>query len=638
MAKKTPKIRFAALIRVSSEKQEKRGESLRTQDQQATDAARLLGGIIVARYAGQEHATAGWEREQLDKLLTDARRKSKPFDAVIVADPSRWSRDNVASETGLDVLRDNGIRFFVLVQEYDLYDPNQRVILGLQTTMNGYQAALNAQKSILNRIAKAKRGVVAVGSRPFGRHFNDAAGRWEVEPEKKAMIEEIAKRYVDGEGLVDLAKEFGMDRSNLHRTLTEKCGPKWPLKFASDRFNIRETIEVTIPPLLDHKTIKAVKKTAEANKTYRHGLSKHKHLFSRMLFCAHCDRAMSGQVAKGQRYYRHAPGCENCLGGFVRADDLEDVVIRHLFECFGNPKAVEKAIEEATPNRDTIKEYQQRQERIADGLAKLKEGRDRLIKFIVNGSITETQAEGQLQALTERETKLTAEAERLAEYLDKVPSPALAKSTAKRVSDAMRRFKPKGRKLVSARLWAKVSHANSALDKMTWEEKRELLQMVFGGKTVDGQRMGIYVERIQGQEGRQHRQWRYMIKGHLIDERGFFPMSVDRMEAQFFFGAAERQKELVTRVGRSNTPRSRTSTSSRSARDERRRAASRSAARAACAAVCLPAPASGRPSSCCSPRTRAHSSPRSRFHPATAAERGRWSVPRDPAEPRNTGT
>jgi DNA invertase Pin-like site-specific DNA recombinase len=77
-------LRFAALIRVSSEKQERRGESLQTQSSQIEQAVAALGGKITARYAGQEHATPGWEREQLEMLLRDASKPRKKFVSVRV--------------------------------------------------------------------------------------------------------------------------------------------------------------------------------------------------------------------------------------------------------------------------------------------------------------------------------------------------------------------------------------------------------------------------------------------------------------------------------------------------------------------------------------------------------------------------
>ena len=83
------KLRFAPLIRVSTEKQEKQGESLQTQRKQIEQYVKNLGGYIPDRcwkYSGQEHATPGQERGNLDRLLEDSSKDI--FDAVIVCDAS----------------------------------------------------------------------------------------------------------------------------------------------------------------------------------------------------------------------------------------------------------------------------------------------------------------------------------------------------------------------------------------------------------------------------------------------------------------------------------------------------------------------------------------------------------------------
>src|SRR5262245_14770824 len=166
-------LRFAILPRVSTENQAAQGESLRTQPSQMEQAVSGLGGEIVARYAGQEHATANNERVLLDKLLEDASTPRNPaiassrrFDAVMVADATRWSRDNVKSETGLITLRNAGIRFFVLGTEYDLFNPEARLFLGLTATIGAYHAHSQKKKSIENKIARAKRGLPTSGKLP----------------------------------------------------------------------------------------------------------------------------------------------------------------------------------------------------------------------------------------------------------------------------------------------------------------------------------------------------------------------------------------------------------------------------------------------------------------------------------------
>src|SRR5262245_4829228 len=113
-------LRFAALIRVSTEQQEKKGESLRTQKKDNERSAKRLNGTIVEWYGGQEHGTPGYEKKEVDRLLKDAQRGH--FDGVLVAYGDRWSRDNAKSKEGLEIFRRCGIRFFVATSEYDLFN------------------------------------------------------------------------------------------------------------------------------------------------------------------------------------------------------------------------------------------------------------------------------------------------------------------------------------------------------------------------------------------------------------------------------------------------------------------------------------------------------------------------------------
>jgi len=62
------KMLFAPLIRVSTEEQKKRGESLRVQEELLTRAIKTLGGVVYHWYTGQEHATAEHEREILKQF------------------------------------------------------------------------------------------------------------------------------------------------------------------------------------------------------------------------------------------------------------------------------------------------------------------------------------------------------------------------------------------------------------------------------------------------------------------------------------------------------------------------------------------------------------------------------------------
>jgi len=310
--------------------------------------------------------------------------------------------------------------------------------------------------------------------------------------------------------------------------LNNRCGDIWDQRFKLDDGSIEE-IKTKIPRLLPQKTINAIHKKAAANKTYTHGEIKNKYLLSRMIFCEHCGHPLTGQTSKVKKYdkeypyYRHLS--EKRVGKCsrpvkarnVNVQHIEEVVMGHLFECFGNPQRVQKAIQDATPNMEEVEKEYKRLDRIESELVKIKKGRDRVIKQIVDEKLTDEQAGGQLDKLNLRENNLTEEKHRLHESLSNQPDAKQISDISKEVSKRFKKKKKQPRKKVSARLWAMTSSANHDYDGMTWEEKRHLLEIVFSGKTPDGDRMGVWIAWDDKNK------WRFSIKGHLINLELLYP-------------------------------------------------------------------------------------------------------------------
>lgn len=533
------KLSFAALIRVSTEQQEKTGESLRTQKTDIEKYVKELGGSIVKWYGGQEHATPGYEKKEIDQLLRDAQKMPKSFDAVIVTDADRWSRDNAKSSAGLEILRQNGIKFFTGMKEWDLYKPEDCLFLGMSAVMGQFYAGNQKRKSLINRIHRANRGLPTCGKLPYGRTFDEKTEQWGIDKEKQAKIETIANRYVSGnEKLSELAEEFNMNHANLHKILTKRCGGLWEIEVRSDDLKIHERVKMEIPPLLPDSIIAAILKKADANRTYLHGHGrvKYHYLLGRMVFCKHCGYTMFGQTNhNGLRYYRHAHTKRerecNIPKTWINADELEDIVMRYLFECFGNPKAVEKAIEKAIPNLEKIREYQKQLERIEGELNKVKLGRERILRLVANGSITERDATNQLNELKQKEMSLQNKQQQINDSLGNRPDPDKIKAVSKKVSA---QFRDCSLRVNTVRRAA----AHKPYDEMTYDEKRALVEMIFSSKTPDGQRMGVYIE--WSEKG-----WKFDIHGQLIDEQGLTPLSGSRKAAIFDeYSSGHKQREF----------------------------------------------------------------------------------------------
>lgn len=500
-------LRFGALIRVSTEKQAKRGESLSVQRKQIEAAVQSLAGKVHGWYGGAEHATAGFEKKEVDRLLADATRKR--FDAVIVATPDRWSRDNLKSQQGLQILRDADVRFFILSSEHDLYDEQSNLILTMYTAVSAYVAGIMKRKSLASRIERAQKGYCVGNRRPFGRIWDKEQKTWSIDAGKQALIKDVAARYLRGESLLKLAEEIGMNHSNLHQTLIKRCGPIWVQTFYPDKKAADKgppvVTETTVPELLAEPTIRAIREKMKANRTYAHGPSKYRYVLARMIFCSHCGASMSGQTNRfGTQYYRHFPGVrrEPCQHphSWITADEIEQLVMIHLFNLFGNPVAVQKAIEKASPDLEKLQQYQENLSRVTTELDKIERGRERIARLVLKGDMPESTAEKSLAEVKGRETILLEEQGRLSDFLSNRPSREQIELASKKAVACIGDGKP--------------------FSEMTWEEKRGLVQAVFGGKTPDGKRMGVYIAWNDDADD-----WTFDILGHVAEWRGYHRLS-----------------------------------------------------------------------------------------------------------------
>ena len=483
---------------------------LRTQTSEIEAAVGSVGGAIVGWYGGQEHAK---------------------------------------SMEGLDTFKRHKVRFFIGAGEQDLFNPECRLFLGMTAVMGQFFAHNQVKKSVTNRANRAKRGRPACGRLPFGRTFDKATETWGIDPAKQAFIARVAERYLAGESLRDIAKEAGVNYPNLHKTLLHRCGEAWAQNFKCPDMNVDVETVTAVPRLLGEETVRALAERTHANKTYNHGCLRHAYLLSRMVFCAECGYAMDGQFAAvcGRRYYRHtyAETLRPCPlphpRGTVRADGLEDAVMRLLFELFGNPAAVARAMERATPDAVAVAAARQRLEAVAGEEAAVEASRQRVIKFIAKGTITEADADSQLEELKARGAALHAERGRLGASVADAPTPARIRGVADAVTKAFRRY-------TDARLVATVSDANRDLGGMAWDDKRALVEAVFGGTSPDGRRLGVYLSR-----GGKDSPWTFRVRGHLIDAVG----TLGEGDAGLVFGAPPKQRQLLANSA-SSSPHRRT--------------------------------------------------------------------------------
>jgi len=533
------KLRFAPLIRVSTEAQEERGVSLALQTEKAQKWVAEMGGVIPKHcwaYTAQEHATPDSERKILDRLLEDA-PKGK-FNAVIVADVTRWARDNLKSEQGLKVLQDHGIRFFVSSMEINLRDPVQRFFLTNNVALGVMQSSLMAQRSVDAKIKKARAGEPSTGSLPYGRTWDERMKKWGVDADKQRMIQTAAERFLEGATMLSLERETGLSGRKLYKLFGGAAGDTWTLKFKGTG-RPAEEITQKVPPLLSADMMrKLAKRLRRGREFYMSNRGREKFLFNGVMFCAECGYARTGGAigTKATRYYIHAATsgktripCDN--NRYLQADLIEGQIMRELQEFFGDRVRREKALLKAQSGLGKAK-------KIREQIRELKLELDKVLKAQKRAVEAYTDPEKPLlkHVFEERARKLEAQEKEINAHIRELDERVQETPTLEEIKAVASAFNPKRPSKAGMEEQIQWSHLGSKahFDKMTFEEKRELLRLLFGSsdrvpvamarkrrgeKQPKFVKHGIYVK--QTREG----SWHYELKGLIPTFSGILQTS-----------------------------------------------------------------------------------------------------------------
>jgi DNA invertase Pin-like site-specific DNA recombinase len=512
------KLRFAPLVRVSKEAQEKRGESLNIQTEKIKKYVAELGGVISTwAYRAQEHSTPESERRILDQLLDDT-GKGK-FDCIIIDDISRWARDNLKSEQGLRHLKKHNVRFFVGSMEFDLFNPLHKFMLTQNVSMAELYAMVMAERSTAAKIKRAKEGKGSLGKVPYGRIYYKQKDKWTIDPDKQERAVKASELFLRGETIETITAETGLTARQLYKLWNGAAGDKWVVEFKPKLFpKMAQTVEIKVPALLPLKILAALKKKVARGRTIYHANRHRKQfLLNNYLFCGHCGYSLSGGAvgrnAKGEPYcyYVHSRhtgsrkiDCDHF--GYVKADLIEDHIMKIIFERFGDKKAREKLLRDGS--KSVSRDMERSLTRYKKDLKKVQVGKERLVLAVEQGKIPSQMINKRVDKLLKQEKDLEARIEAAEMELSAIPT----KEEMKTIDDAM------SRALKQEYEWTYLG-MQEHLEEMTLEQKRELLRILFGGSEAVGVKVktgelhpkfmkhGIYIKKTQVGN------WTFQIKG-----------------------------------------------------------------------------------------------------------------------------
>jgi predicted transcriptional regulator len=188
---------------------------------------------------------------------------------------------------------------------------------------------------------------------------------------------------------------------------------------------------------------------------------------------------------------------------------------------------MEKAMLRAIPDNKNIEKLRDQKQTFEKQLEKAAQEKHRLIKSIAKGLISDDEAEKVITEIRERDVLLKDEIEKIKPQIANVPTEIQIKRKAALIKKTLR----------------DIFTRPARLDKMSFEDKRKIVQSAFGGKDAEGNRYGVYLHK----PAKVGEAVTYEIKGVLDDIQGQLPMSEEEIERINLFGSSGKKEDLYSK-------------------------------------------------------------------------------------------
>ena len=505
MAKNTPNRqqqakgqRAAIYARVSDKSQD--AEDKTSISEQISDMeahCQRRGLTITARY---QEVGRGWSknRPEFQRMLADA--KQGRFDTIVCWKSDRLSRGMYPAAVLMEVIETYQIELQAVMDAIDMKT------FGLMAAIGKIELDNFRERASMGKRGSAKQGRIPVNNVPFGYRLGEGR-RPLVEEAEVEVIRRVFQMYVrEGMGAPAIARQLtaeGVPTPHnvgrwYDRTVTRILGTEayrgtwWfgKVRHVATEQGMRrydrpedEWVGVPFPPVIDEETWQQAQEAKKQRLTRSGRNTKIFYLLQHLIRCAECGYIMGCQANRRQtvkrdgksykyeldpphRYYR----CYGKLNigvkcrehGYIRAERLEELVWGQVRKMLENPGLIVAGIESLNSQAEGggLAGEIARAER---DLQKVQVEEDRAIRLYVSGKITEAQLDHQRKFITERLETLR---EKLNDYRARESAQSERREQAERVVE-----------------WA--GWVGDRLDDLPQEKRREVLQLLLDGATID---------------------------------------------------------------------------------------------------------------------------------------------------------
>lgn len=349
-----------------------REESIEGQVRECHEVAERHGLHVIHEYIDKKMSGTNDARPDFQRMLRDADRGL--FDVVITWKNDRFARNRYDSAIYKQRLKRNGVK--IIYAKETIPDGPEGIILeSLLEGMAEYYSANLAQNIRRGQRENALEGKFFGGSVPLGYRL-DFDKKFLIDKRKAPIVQEIFKRYVDGEAILDICRDLNsrgfrtaqgkkFNRSSLHRILTNE-------KYIGV-YRYKDIKSNSIPRLISDEIFLAAGRRAERNKRSRRTMHEDSvdYLLTGKLICGYCGSSMGGTCGtsrSGERHYYYHCHCKKikktkCIKKSERKEILESLVIdTTINSVLKNPDVVNTII-------DHCLELQEKEEKMSPATA-----------------------------------------------------------------------------------------------------------------------------------------------------------------------------------------------------------------------------------------------------------------------------
>ena len=421
-------MKYVALYaRVSTAEQASEGYSIGEQIERLKAFCQAMNWNSFRIHVDAGFSGSNIERPALKELISDIEKGI--VEKVVVFKLDRLSRSQKDTLNLIeDVFLKNGVDFVSISENFDTATPFGRAMVGILAVFAQLEREQIRERMSIGREARAKEGFYHGGDKyPVGYNYID--GMLVVDEVERMQVLEIFDRYLKGESLTTIDKEFKKKgfchkygeytRKQIRKVLTSPlyCGN---VCFAGKWY--KGNHEAIIDEETHEKAVALVEsRTAEYMESRRQN-GEYKAAFGGLVYCGNCGaryffykrHRKSGLVHsyyvcysrhKGNRKMIKDPTCKNPT---FSEKELDEAVFAEIKKLALEPNKIQP-----TKSESADSENEKKIALLSEEIEKLDSQRLRFMDLYGIGQFSIEEIQERIQPLSEQKKKLTAEIDRI---------------------------------------------------------------------------------------------------------------------------------------------------------------------------------------------------------------------------------